>query len=954
MSALIILAPRWLPLRRILPPLAILVTALALQGSGRAQSNAASRTARRCGVMTPVPSELSAADAVWRRATSRLAHSDPDASVDDLPTRKTGVQKLLFLRVRYRDDHSDPVSEAEAAETLAWTHDAFQRISHGRYGIAGTVTPVLALASSRSDYDVPGGFDRLITDAREAALTAGFDYREFDLEVVRHSGVPSFAGGNARLGVRGAQVQVGGVGILVHEIGHNLGLSHANFWETAGPGIAADSPPLPTNYQTLPEPRSIPLHPDSVIGHETVTGPGQSLEYGDPWDIMGVGDVEFGGASKTFLGWLSPDSVTNAPPGRSEFRLFEPAATNETSGPLRWIRIPIPHETPVGTRAYCLELAPPRPGATPEEGILIRWIDPTTTPRGSLLLDTTPGTAGVNSDAILAPGRTFSDPQVPLHVTVTNTGTNAAGLRWADVVVVRDRATGNRPPEITLAANATSADPDQPLTLTATVSDADGDDLALRLDFGDGTSTHAMGSGPHSFVHAWKQKGDVNVRVVATDLRGGLGMAYRSVRIGNPGTRRVQGTVRDNTGAPIAGARVHNGIESRGRPSENLVETRTDSQGRYTLVGLQPGHYSIAAFHPQFVIHRLPPIDLTDADRDEVELTGHALPRVTVAAPELVVEGAGHTNLFTFRRTGPVDDPLTVYYRLSGTANGGTDYARPLLDRLVLPAGSATATLGLSLIDDSVGEAPETIAITVTHPSRFTSTDASGNLVVTYYPGWEAALHEGQIHWTRTRPDYLPGDELLAAVQIADDDDAKAHTVSISSPGLIAFESPLVESEFHLTRSGATEAPLVVALEAAGTATPGVDYEAIPFSVTFPRGHTLLVLPVRPIADDLQEPGESLEIRIAPSPNYGVENGNATVLIQDHPEFPQTLGLALRPDGQFLLTMKGPPGALLVLESSSDLVGWVPVRTNRLFNSDSATVLLPSAGGSRFFRTVRP
>jgi len=51
--------------------------------------------------------------------------------------------------------------------------------------------------------------------------------------------------------------------------------------------------------------------------------------------------------------------------------------------------------------------------------VVIRWLDPAPVPGSTLVLDVTPGSAGVNADAILTLGRTWSDPGAGLHVTPT-------------------------------------------------------------------------------------------------------------------------------------------------------------------------------------------------------------------------------------------------------------------------------------------------------------------------------------------------------------------------------------------------------------------------------------------------------------------------------------------------------------------------------------------------------
>jgi hypothetical protein len=76
------------------------------------------------------------------------------------------------------------------------------------------------------------------------------------------------------------------------------------------------------------------------------------------------------------------------------------------------------------------------------------------------------------------------------------------------------------------------------------------------------------------------------------------------------------------------------------------------------------------------------------------------------------------------------------------------------------------------------------------------------------------------------------------------------------------------------------------------------------------------------------------------------------VLLRDSPAVAQTLRATLRLDGQVQLTLKAKPASRLILEATTDIVSWIPIRTNLLFNSDTAVVSLPPSSSNTFFRTV--
>jgi Ca2+-binding RTX toxin-like protein len=90
---------------------------------------------------------------------------------------------------------------------------------------------------------------------------------------------------------------------------------------------------------------------------------------------------------------------------------------------------------------------------------------------------------------------------------------------------------------------------------------------------------------------------------------------------------------------------------------------------------------------------------------------------VTLAVSSVSVLENGTTNLvYTFTRTGPTTNALTVNYSITGTADA-TDYtgATPGTGKTItFAAGSATATLTIDPTADTTIEANETVALTLT------------------------------------------------------------------------------------------------------------------------------------------------------------------------------------------------------------------------------------------------
>jgi hypothetical protein len=85
---------------------------------------------------------------------------------------------------------------------------------------------------------------------------------------------------------------------------------------------------------------------------------------------------------------------------------------------------------------------------------------------------------------------------------------------------------------------------------------------------------------------------------------------------------------------------------------------------------------------------------------------------VTVAASDAAAGEPGTNGMFTFTRTGASAADLTVNFTVSGTATSGKDYLA-LGTSFVIPAGSATATVPVSVIDDPEPECDETVVLTL-------------------------------------------------------------------------------------------------------------------------------------------------------------------------------------------------------------------------------------------------
>lgn len=104
-------------------------------------------------------------------------------------------------------------------------------------------------------------------------------------------------------------------------------------------------------------------------------------------------------------------------------------------------------------------------------------------------------------------------------------------------------------------------------------------------------------------------------------------------------------------------------------------------------------------------------VENTSATATRAALAWHSLPAVTVAATDdAAAEIDGSTALVTFTRTGDTGLPLLVPITTGGTAISGTDFAA-IPATVTIPAGSATTTLTVTPVSDTLAQGARTVTI---------------------------------------------------------------------------------------------------------------------------------------------------------------------------------------------------------------------------------------------------
>ncbi|AOC54544.1 Alkaline phosphatase [Microcystis aeruginosa NIES-2481] len=238
-------------------------------------------------------------------------------------------------------------------------------------------------------------------------------------------------------------------------------------------------------------------------------------------------------------------------------------------------------------------------------------------------------------------------------------------------------------------------------------------------------------------------------------------------------------------------------------------------------------------------------------------ITNDDLPGITLAVAPGSVNEDGTTNLvYTFTRTGLINNPLTVNYSITGTAES-SDYsgATPGTGKTItFAANSATATVTVDPTADTIVEPDETVVFTLTEGTGYTLGTAS------------------------TATGTITNDDTSVTVAVA--------------PGSVT-EDGTTNLVYTFTRTGLTTNPLTVNYTVSGTATNGTDYASIPTSVNFLAGSATATVTVDPTTDTTMEPDETVILTLAGGTGYTVGTANtATGTIQNDDDDP---ALAITP-----------------------------------------------------------
>ncbi len=111
----------------------------------------------------------------------------------------------------------------------------------------------------------------------------------------------------------------------------------------------------------------------------------------------------------------------------------------------------------------------------------------------------------------------------------------------------------------------------------------------------------------------------------------------------------------------------------------------------------------------------------------QIAIKGPDFPVVKILATDpFAYEADPVSGTFTISRTGKTDTYLEVRYSISGTATAGSDYVA-IPESVTIPAGSSSATIQITAIDDPLPEMDETVVLKINSDPAYivSGTDAA-------------------------------------------------------------------------------------------------------------------------------------------------------------------------------------------------------------------------------------
>lgn len=895
-----------------------------------------------------------------------------------------GAFRILVARFQFKGDPAIPAELSETVQFTTKAATIIRDFSYGSSDVIPVFTPVITLSQSRQWYSEWDGnrlvnnfffFRRddtnnptfgsvpLIADAERALREAGYDLETYDHLHALFPTIPAsnyvsppYPRGSGSSDVdrtnslaalfpfdpytqtnetaRSVQSLTDAfqrnVHLMVVSLGSCFGISTASLADTrmswAGepgiPWVVTWPPGLSPNYYILEQIYGFPGVNRAGLYDFPAAAQAYEVTGQHPFDPMGnvagsetslrtdvIENTHYSAVNKMILGWIPTNYV----------KVVNSSSTN------RLYAFDIPYLKPgnlyvLGVRkdvlrTNWLEFRQKIKGNPwVSRGVLINWGPWEGAVSTCQLVDTTPGSVTSDrslrsfEDSAVVVGRTFSDTVSATHITPVSKGSDDAG-EWIDVVVNVGSFAENHEPRFTLTASSLNVKSNSPITFTASnVVDPDGDAVAYYWEFGDGT----FGENQAQVSHAYTP-GQYVVRCEVSDMKGGVRSSHVLVTVEGVSSTRVSGRVVDIDRNPIANVRV-------AALGDTDTVGFTDSEGRYTIVGIPTGAVTNVAHLFGWTI--VPdnfnnPSPLADGAAAELNYVALSKATISVEPVKDADLGGDPVGAFRFRRTGLVSQPLTVSYRLDGDAQPGVDYTsdarfatnfnfvtnRTLVWNsgvfgiagrfgslsitsafsITFPAGAQTVDLPIRALKNPAGGGARSLYASIVHQTTGTAATNGGSFTYSI-PGWYAAI------WRPNAPPWWAGFQATenyaigkgeAVLKVVDPAPEARPLVSLQAIGDSVNENGYDAGQILFVLDKAVGRDLRLRYSLTGNAKVGVDFMPLSGEILIPAGSVASVLPIFAVPNLLIEGNRDLTVTISDGADYDVGKAQATVYIVD-------------------------------------------------------------------------
>jgi len=350
--------------------------------------------------------------------------SDTTATTASLTTAAIVTKNLAVILINFKDNTSTPFTRSDVQARVTGTTGIkpfFEEESKGRWSVSGTVFGWYTLNTTSTSCDW-STWTTMGSNAVTAAGNSLSGYTNF-LYVIPDTNACGWAGVAYVNGTKSVMNGNISVQVMTHELGHNYGLGHANaLYCTSGTTRVAISS----------------------------TSNCTSKAYQDPFSTMGNNALRHNhGSQLGEIGFLTSSEKVIATPGNTYT-----IAPHLGSGATKLVRVPrgdgtyldLDLRTPYGVFDNFATGSPATVGVTIR--LAVGSASPTSSPKGTDLIDTTPSTTDLK-DAPLLVGRTLTDPVSGLSIKTLSS--DSSGVK----VQVREGIAPSAPGAMTASANDT-------------------------------------------------------------------------------------------------------------------------------------------------------------------------------------------------------------------------------------------------------------------------------------------------------------------------------------------------------------------------------------------------------------------------------------------------------------------------------------------------------------------